>query len=326
MRAADSAARAGDDRYFPTKIRHAWRIRAWTSRSPRNRQLIRETAREFCAREVVPFARDWDRSERMDPGDRRQARRGRLPRLRACRRSTAGSALDMVSYCLVMEELGKADSSVRGIASVNNGLAGKTIAKWGTAEPRSRSGCRGCARARRSAATRSPSPARARIPARSSRAPSATAATGCSPARRSSSRSARGRGWRSSSPARAARGRGGSRASSCRRASDGFSSRKIDGKLGLRAQDTAELFLDGVRVPDSALLGEEGAGLQGGDVGARQRADLARRRLGRDRAGLPRRVDGVREGADAVRAADRAATSSYRSCSPTWRSRRRRRG
>jgi len=44
--------------------------------------------------------------------------------------------------------------------------------------------------------------------------------------------------------------------------SEGFSARKIDGKLGLRAQDTAELFFDGVRVPDSARLGEEGAGFK----------------------------------------------------------------
>ena len=47
-----------------------------------------------------------------------------------------------------------------------------------------------------------------------------------------------------------------------RQASAGFSARKIDGKLGLRAQDTAELFLDGVRVPDSARLGDEGAGFK----------------------------------------------------------------
>ena len=31
-------------------------------------ELIRETAREFCDREVAPHARDWDRSERMDRG------------------------------------------------------------------------------------------------------------------------------------------------------------------------------------------------------------------------------------------------------------------
>ena len=42
----------------------------------------------------------------------------------------------------------------------------------------------------------------------------------------------------------------------------GFEARKIHGKLGLRAQDTAELFLDGVRVPDSARLGGEGEGFK----------------------------------------------------------------
>ena len=43
---------------------------------------------------------------------------------------------------------------------------------------------------------------------------------------------------------------------------DGFSARPLKGKLGLRAQDTAELSLDGVRVPDSARLGEEGQGFK----------------------------------------------------------------
>src|SRR6185437_11041918 len=43
---------------------------------------------------------------------------------------------------------------------------------------------------------------------------------------------------------------------------EGYSAVKIDGKLGLRAQDTAELFLDGVRVPDSARLGDEGSGFK----------------------------------------------------------------
>ena len=35
---------------------------------------------------------------------------------------------------LVIEELGRADSSVRGVVSVNVGLVGKTILKWGTEE------------------------------------------------------------------------------------------------------------------------------------------------------------------------------------------------
>ena len=42
----------------------------------------------------------------------------------------------------------------------------------------------------------------------------------------------------------------------------GFEAREIKGKLGLRGQATAELFLDGVRVPASAMLGEEGTGFK----------------------------------------------------------------
>jgi acyl-CoA dehydrogenase len=41
---------------------------------------------------------------------------------------------------------------------------------------------------------------------------------------------------------------------------EGFTRREIKGKLGLRGQATAELILDGVRVPDANRLGDEGAG------------------------------------------------------------------
>ncbi len=41
---------------------------------------------------------------------------------------------------------------------------------------------------------------------------------------------------------------------------DGFSAEKIEGKLGIRASDTAELILDDVRVPEENLVGTRGAG------------------------------------------------------------------
>jgi alkylation response protein AidB-like acyl-CoA dehydrogenase len=44
--------------------------------------------------------------------------------------------------------------------------------------------------------------------------------------------------------------------------SDGFSANKVTGKLGLRAQDTGELVLDNVRVPDANRLGAEGEGFK----------------------------------------------------------------
>lgn len=43
---------------------------------------------------------------------------------------------------------------------------------------------------------------------------------------------------------------------------EGFTSRKMEPKLGLRSSDTAELFLDNVRVPASAMLGGVGEGFK----------------------------------------------------------------
>ena len=57
-----------------------------------------------------------------------------------------GSGGDHLAYCLVLEELGRGDSSVRGIVSVSLGLVAKTIAAYGTTGAAARSGCRGSAR------------------------------------------------------------------------------------------------------------------------------------------------------------------------------------
>ena len=96
-------------------------------------ELIRASARELCERELVPHARAWDEAEE-------------LPRSLVATLAEAGflaaglpeeldgGGLDSVSYCLLCEELGRADSSVRGIVSVSNGLFGKTVAKWGSDE------------------------------------------------------------------------------------------------------------------------------------------------------------------------------------------------
>jgi len=98
-------------------------------------QLIRESAREFVAREIEPHAREWDRAETMDRGIvATLASAGFLGA--ALPEEHGGMGLDTVSYCVLCEELGRGDSSVRGIVSVNVGLVGKAIAKWGTDEQR----------------------------------------------------------------------------------------------------------------------------------------------------------------------------------------------
>jgi alkylation response protein AidB-like acyl-CoA dehydrogenase len=223
-------------------------------------ELIRETAREFCAREIVPYAREWDRSERMDP-----ALVGKLAEIGflgcALPEEHGGMGLDTISYCLVMEELGKADSSVRGIVSVNNGLAGKTIAKWGTEEqkrewlPKMCSGdALGCYGLTEPGSGSDP----ASLVTRAVRDGDGWVIDGSKIFITLGS-------WAGVALVFARTGEPGPRGITCflvPTASEGFSARKIDGKLGLRAQDTAEIFLTGVRVPDSARLGDEGAGFK----------------------------------------------------------------
>jgi alkylation response protein AidB-like acyl-CoA dehydrogenase len=223
-------------------------------------QLIRATAREFCDREIVPHAREWDRAERMDPGIvDRLAHVGFLGC--ALPEEYGGMGLDTISYCLVMEELGRADSSVRGIVSVNNGLAGKTIATWGTDEqkaewlPKLCSGeALGCYGLTEPGSGSDP----ASLVTRAERNGGDWVVNGSKIFITLGS-------WAGVCLVFARTGGEGARGITCflvPTASEGFSARPIDGKLGLRAQDTAELFLENVHVPDGARLGDEGGGFK----------------------------------------------------------------
>ncbi|MGZ4338975.1 MAG: acyl-CoA dehydrogenase family protein [Gaiellaceae bacterium] len=221
-------------------------------------QLIRQTARAFCDAEIAPYAAEWDRTETIDRGIvDKLASLGYLAA--ALPEEHGGLGLDMVSYTLVVEELGRADSNVRGVVSVSNGLYGKTVARWGTDEQRARllpglaaGGELGCYALTEPGAGSDPGGLETR-------------------AERD------GDGWRlhgqkifitlgswaSWALVFARTGEAGPRGITCFAVptdADGFEARPIKGKLGLRAQDTAELFLDGVRVGPDAVVGELGGG------------------------------------------------------------------
>jgi alkylation response protein AidB-like acyl-CoA dehydrogenase len=223
-------------------------------------ELIRASAREFCEREIAPHARDWDRAEELD--------RGLVPKLAATGYLGAtiapeydGMGIDTVSYCLLMEELGRADSSVRGIVSVNLGLVGKTIAKWGTDEqkrewlPQLASGqALGCYALTEPGSGSDP----ASLVTRAERAAGDWLLSGSKTFITLGS-------WAGLALVFARSGGEGARGLTCflvPTATRGYSASPIKGKLGLRAQDTAEVFLDGVRVPDSSRLGREGDGFK----------------------------------------------------------------
>jgi butyryl-CoA dehydrogenase len=223
-------------------------------------ELIRATAREFLDREVVPYAREWDRAETMD-----RAIVGKLAEIGFLGASLpaeqGGMGLDTISYCLVMEELGRADSSVRGIVSVQNGLVGKTVAKWATDEQRAEwlpqlaSGeALGCYALTEPGSGSDP----ASLTTRAERDGDDWLITGSKIFITLGT-------WAKLALVFARTGGEGARGITCFLVpadSDGFEARPIKGKLGLRAQDTGELFLEGVRVPDSARLGGEGEGFK----------------------------------------------------------------
>ena len=223
-------------------------------------ELLRSTAADFVDREVVPHRARWDRDELVD--------RAIVPRLgelgflgMTLPEEYGGTPVDHRSYCLLMEELGRGDSAIRGIVSVSLGLVGKSIHAYGTDEQRKQwlpgiaSGellaCFGltepgtgsdagnlAARARRDGGDWLVSGEKVFI----------TNGT-----------------WADVALVFARTGGDGPRGVTAFLVptdAPGFEAREIKGKLGLRGQATASLHLDEVRVPDALRLGEEGGGFR----------------------------------------------------------------
>ena len=219
---------------------------------------VKALAREFADREITPHAAAWDRAESVD--------RGIVKKLAALGflgltidEEYGGSGGDHLAYCLVTEELGRGDSAVRGIVSVSLGLVGKSVAHWGTEEqkrswlPRLTSGdaigCFGLTEP----GTGSDA---ANLTTRAVRDGDAYVVTG-------SKMFITNGTWADVVLLFARTGGAGHQGVSAFLVptdAPGLSRREIHGKLGLRGQATAELVLDGVRVPASAMLGPEGKG------------------------------------------------------------------
>jgi alkylation response protein AidB-like acyl-CoA dehydrogenase len=224
-------------------------------------KMIRDQVRKFAHEQILPHARDWEEAHAFP----RQLlhRMGDLGYLGVpIPEEYGGAGLDYIAEAIVFEEVGYADSSVRTTLSVQMSLVELTILKWGSAEqkhtylPKLCSGewigCFGLTE------------------------PNAGSDAGniATTARRD------GDSWLLSGqkvwisngtwadvaiifaqtqPGSRHRGMA---AFLVETSSPGFTTRKMTGKLGLLASDTGELFLDNVRVPDSARLGEVGDGFK----------------------------------------------------------------
>jgi len=96
-------------------------------------KLIRDTARDFAAREVAPKAAELDKTGRWpDEIVKRMAELGFLGM--AIPEEYGGGGLDALSYAIAMEEISAACASCGVIMSVNNSLFCDPVYKFGTDE------------------------------------------------------------------------------------------------------------------------------------------------------------------------------------------------
>jgi alkylation response protein AidB-like acyl-CoA dehydrogenase len=223
-------------------------------------KALRQLARDFADREIAPFARDWDRTEQLDRGI--VAKLADIGFLGAgIPERYCGTPIDNIGYSLVIEELGRADSSVRGVVTVHLGLVAKTILTWGTDDQRERW-----------------------LPALTTgHAIGCFALTepgaGSDAANLATRAHQTGDGWRLTGSKTfitngtwadvalifARTGGPGAKGITCflvPTGRDGIQRRPVKGKLGLRAQDTAEIFFDDVAVTEGDIVGGLNSGFK----------------------------------------------------------------
>jgi alkylation response protein AidB-like acyl-CoA dehydrogenase len=221
-------------------------------------ESFRTLARDFLDREAIPHRTAWDRAESVDTAI--------IPRLAeigffglTIPEEYGGLGGDYLTYVIGMEELGRADSALRGIVSVSNGLVGKSILGFGSEEQKQRwlpgiaagttLGCFGLTEPDTGSDA-------GNLKARAVRDGDDWLISGQKVYITNGT-------WADVALVFARTGGPGPKGISAFLVptdAPGFEAREIKGKLGLRGQATAELFLSDVRVPADALLGAEGKG------------------------------------------------------------------
>ncbi len=96
-------------------------------------RLIKETAREFTDKEIVEQAREDARNHHFNLDMvKKIADQGYLGAI--VPQEYGGAGLDYLSYGLIVEEIGRGDSSIRTVISVQTSLVCSAILRWGTEE------------------------------------------------------------------------------------------------------------------------------------------------------------------------------------------------
>jgi alkylation response protein AidB-like acyl-CoA dehydrogenase len=217
---------------------------------------IQAVAREFADAEIAPHASEWDREHRF-PHDL-VPKLAELGFMGVCvPEELGGAGADFLSYMLVLEEISRADAGIGVTVAVHTSAATLPIAKLGTDEQREEL-----------------VPPMARGEKIGAFALTESGAGSDARALRTKAEPD-GEGWKLNGTKQwITNGSFGGTALVFARGEPGISCFLVDGeaeglrvtkehsKMGLHSSSTVDLVLEDVRVPTTALLGEEGKGFQ----------------------------------------------------------------
>jgi glutaryl-CoA dehydrogenase (non-decarboxylating) len=223
--------------------------------------MLRKVVRQFVDQEINPYIREWDEKGNTDPAIYK--RLAELNLMGVCiPEEYGGMGMDYNSLAIVCEELERGDTAFRTAVSVHTGLNSLTLLQWGTENQKQK--------------YLVPQAKGEKIGAYGLTEPNAGSdvkAIQTTAVREGDDYILNGqKTWISLSDLAdhfivfaytdKKKEHKGISAFIVERAFEGFSSRPLKGKLGIRAGNTGELFFDNMRVPKENLLGEEGEGFK----------------------------------------------------------------
>ncbi|TQR20403.1 acyl-CoA dehydrogenase family protein [Psychrobacillus vulpis] len=224
-------------------------------------QLLRKTVRQFVDHEIIPYIAKWEEQGAFDKGIWKQL--AELGLMGVCiPEKYGGSGMDYNSLAIVCEELERGDTAFRTAVSVHIGLNSMTLLQWGTEEQKQK--------------YLIPQAMGEKIGAFGLTEPGA----GSDVAAMSTVAVLDGdnyvmngqKTWISLCDAAdhfivfaytdKSKKHHGISAFIVERSMEGFSSKAIKGKYGIKSGNTGELFFENMRVPKENLLGKEGEGFK----------------------------------------------------------------
>lgn len=224
-------------------------------------ELLRKTVRQFVDTEIMPYIGQWDAAGAFDK--RIWQRLAALGLMGVCvPEKYGGAGMDYNSLAIVCEELERGDTAFRTAVSVHTGLNSMTLMQWATEEQKQKY-LVPQAKGEKIGAFGLTEPA----------AGSDVAAMQSTAVRDGDHYILNGqKTWISLCDVAdhfivfaytdKSKKHHGISAFIVERTFEGFSSKAIKGKYGIRAGNTGELFFEDVRVPAENLLGQEGEGFK----------------------------------------------------------------